>query len=126
MRITAACPEALIHDANNLAMCLAFGPADGMTYGLPQWQDAEGNRYAAASWEAVAEWITAAQQPLTRPAWDVDEIIDVDAAARAQAAMVFAMEPVDADPLALTAIGGMEGLAALAAMGLELAETEEF
>jgi hypothetical protein len=69
--------------------------------------------------------ITAAQQPLTRPAWDVDEIIDMDAAARAQAAMVFATEPTGADPDTLTAIGGMDGLAALAAMGLELAATDE-
>jgi hypothetical protein len=60
------------------------------TYRAASWQDAEGNRYAAASWEARPEWITAAQQPLTRPAWDVDEIIDMDAAARAQAALVFA------------------------------------
>jgi hypothetical protein len=125
MRITAACPEAMIPDGNQLAMCLAFSRADGQTYGLPQWQDAEGNRYAAASWEAEPEWIAAAQQPLTRPAWDVDEIIDMDAAARAQAAMVFATEPTGADPETLTAIGGMDGLAALAAMGLELAATDE-
>jgi hypothetical protein len=69
--------------------------------------------------------ITAAQQHLTRPAWDVDEIIDMDAAARAQAAMVFAVEPTGADPETLTAIGGMDGLAALTVMGLTLVDSNE-
>jgi len=119
MRITAAAPEALISDCNQLAMCLAFGPDDGQTYRLPcGWQDADGNLYSAASWEASDEWIGAAQQPLTRPAWDIDGIIDMDAAARAQAALVFSMEPLAATPAVLAAIAGMEGPAALAAMGL--------
>ena len=43
IRITVACPEALIADANHLAMVLAQGPEDGETYGQPGWQDAEGN-----------------------------------------------------------------------------------
>jgi len=48
----------------------------------------------------------------------VNEIIDMVAAERAQAALVFSTEAVLASPAALTAIGGMEGVAALAAMGL--------
>jgi uncharacterized membrane protein YkvA (DUF1232 family) len=48
----------------------------------------------------------------------VDEIIDMTAATRAQAALVFALEPVLAVPDKLTAIGGMDGVEALAAMGL--------
>lgn len=125
MRITAACSEAMVSDANNLAMCLAASVADGETYRLPcGWQDAEGNLYSAASWEASEEWIVAAQQPLQRPAWDTDEIIDMEAAARAQAALVFWM-PIEEAPLppqasgvTLTAIGGMNGPNALVAMGL--------
>jgi hypothetical protein len=99
-------------------MALAFGPADGETYTGLNWQDSTGNLYAAASWEAREEWVQAATQPLVRPAWDVDEIIDMDAAGRAQAALVFALDPVTAVPGALTAIGGMDGVEALAAMGL--------
>jgi hypothetical protein len=117
-RITAASPEALINDCNQLAMCLAFSPADGETYTGLNWQDADGTLYAAASWEARDEWITAATQPLVRPAWDVDEIIDMVAAGRAQAALVFALEPVTAVPGVLTAIAGLGGVEALAAMGL--------
>lgn len=106
MRVTAACPEALIEDANHLAMCLAFSEADGETYRTPcGWQDAAGNRYSCVSFEARDEWLTAAQSPLVRPEWDTgvevkyeDEygdvvtyiryIIDMAAAARAQSRVV--------------------------------------
>jgi len=118
MRITAACPEALVADSNQLAMVLAFSVADGETYTGLNWQDSSGNLYAAASWEASDAWVQAASQPLVRPAWDVDEIIDMVAAGRAQAALVFSMEPVPASPLHLVALGGLDGVQALAAMGL--------
>lgn len=117
-RITAAAPEALVSDANQLAMALGFSEADGETYRGLNWQDAQGNLYAAASFEAREEWIAFAQAPLVRPEWDVNEVIDMVAAAQAQAALVFSLEPVDADPAKLTAIGGMDGPAAVAAMGL--------
>ena len=118
MRITCSCPEAMISDANQYAMCLGQSEADGQTYNGLNWQDADGNLYAAASFEARDEWITFAQAPLVRPAWDVNEIIDMVAAERAQAALVFSTEVLLASPAALTAIGGMDGVAALAAMGL--------
>ena len=118
MRITAAAPEALVSDSNQLAMCLAFSAADGETYTGLNWQDADGNLYAAASWEAREEWVTAASQPLVRPAWDVDEIIDMVAAGRAQAALVFSLEPTLAGPMHLVALGGLDGVEALTAMGL--------
>ena len=117
-RITAAAPEALVSDANQYAMCLGQSEADGQTYRGLNWTDADGNLYAAASFEARDEWITFAQAPLVRPAWDVGEVIDMVAAERAQAALVYAVEPVLAVPGALTAIGGMDGVGALAAMGL--------
>lgn len=118
MRITCSCPEALVSDGNQLAMALGFSEADGETYRGLNWQDADGNLYAAASFEARDEWIIFAQAPLVRPAWDVNEIIDMVAAERARAALVFSTEVVLASPAALTAIGGMDGVAALAAMGL--------
>ena len=118
MRITAAAPAALVSDAIQYAMCLGFSEPDGQTYNGLNWQDAQGNLYAAASFEARDEWIAFAQAPLVRPAWDVNQIIDMVAAAQAQAALVFSTEPTLADPAHLTAIGGMEGPDALAAMGL--------
>ena len=127
IRITAAAPEALIADANHYAMVVAASEADGQTYRAAGWQDAQGNRYAAASWEARPEWIGAATQPLTRPEWDSAEVIDMAAAARAQAALTFWMgegEPPQAAPGVLTAIAGMSGPDALATMGLTPVEDE--
>ena len=122
MRLTAAAPVAMIDDCNQLAMCLAFGPADANTYGATNWQDAAGNLYAAASFVARSEWVTAATNTLQRPEWDTDNLIDMDAARRAQAAMVAWLGGPDpmpqANPDALTVVAGDDGRAALLAMGL--------
>lgn len=118
MRITCSSPEALVYASNQLAMCLAYGPADGETYVGLNWQDADGNLYAATSFEARDEWVVAAQSPLIRPAWDVDEIIDMVAAESAQAVLAFSTEAILASPAALTAMGGPNGPEALTAMGL--------
>jgi len=118
-RITCASPEALVYAANQYAMCLAYGPADGETYVGLNWVDADGNLYAATSFEARDEWITFAQAPLVRPAWDTDEIIDMVAAAEAQAVLVFSTDPFPAIPANLSALGGPNGPEALALMGLE-------
>ena len=125
MRITCSCAASLVDDANQLAMALGFSEADGETYRGLNWQDAQGNLYAAASFEARDEWIQAAQAPLTRPAWDTAEVIDMVAAERAQAALIFSTEPILADPAHLTAIGGMDGPDALAAMGLSATGGDE-
>ena len=125
MRITAAAPEALEYECNQLAMCLAYSLADGLTYRGLNWQDSDGNLYSAASWEASEAWVEGASQPLVRPAWDVDEVIDMDAAAIAQAALVFSVETVLAMPDKLTAMSGPDAVVALAAMGLTVKlETE--
>ena len=118
MRITAAAPEALIYNSNQLAMCLAFSVADNLTYTGLNWQDSGGNLYAAASWEASDAWVEGVSQPLVRPAWDVDEVIDMVAAAAAQAVLVFSLEPVPAMPDKLTALSGPDAVAALGLMGL--------
>ena len=129
MRLTATAPEALRDACNHLAMCLAYGPADALTYGEPKWQDADGNLYAAASFVARDEWVQGASSPLQRPAWDTDSLIDMDAAQLAQAALVVWLEGDDPDnpapipqasPDKLTVVAGDDGLAALAAMGLRL------
>jgi hypothetical protein len=117
-RITAAAPEALVFDSNQLAMCLGYSLADGLTFSNLNWQDANGGLYGCASWEASEEWLGKAQAPLERPSWDVDEVIDMVAAGRAQAALVVSTEAVAADPAVLTAISGMQALDAIEAMGL--------
>jgi hypothetical protein len=117
-RITAAAPEALVFDSNQFAMCLGYSLADGLTFSNLNWQDANGGLYGCASWEASEEWLGKAQEPLERPSWDVDEVIDMVAAERAQAALVVSTEALLASPAALTAITGMQALDAIAAMGL--------
>lgn len=122
-RITCSCPEDLIYEGNQLAMALGQSEADGETYRGLNWQDAKGNLYAAASFDAREEWITFAQSPLVCPEWDVNEVIDMDAAAKAQQSLVFYVvgseeDAPKANPLNLVAIAGCEGIEALSLMGL--------
>jgi hypothetical protein len=120
MRITIACPVAMVSDANQLAMILAFGPADALTYNGGTWQDSAGNLYSAASGIIGSQFLGMATSALSRPEWDADNAVNMAGAARAQAAV--ALIQGDDSPLAsptrITAITGDDGLAALAAMGL--------
>ena len=124
MRLTIACPDALRDDANNLAMVLGSGLGDAETYGIPNWQDADGNLYACASLIVSDTFTTAAQSGLQRPAWDTDSHVNMAGANRAQAALVFSLDPVTAMPDNLTACVGDDALATLAAMGLTQVEVE--
>ena len=124
MRLTIACPDALRADGNHFAMVLGYGPADAETYVALNWQDADGNLYACASLIVSDTFVSKAQSTLSRPAWDVDNIIDMDAARRAQAAVVFSLTPVAAMPDKLTACAGDDALATLAAMGLSQVEVD--
>ena len=118
MRITIACPEALISDANHFAMVLGYGPADGATYGDVSRQDDGGNLYACASTPVGPNFVTAAQTTLQRPAWDTGSIIDMVAANRAQAALVYSETPVTALVAKLTACAGDNAIEVLTSMGL--------
>ena len=118
MRITIACPDTLRDDANNLAMVLGYGPDDAETYVALNWLDTAGNLYACASLIVSDAFTTAAQSGLQRPAWDTDSHVNMAAADRAQAALVFSLTPVTAIPDKLTACAGDDALATLAAMGL--------
>jgi len=124
MRLTIACPEALRADGNHFAMALGSGPADALTYGSLNWQDADGNLYAVASLPVSDTFTTTAQSPLQRPSWDTDNTVNMDAARRAQAALVFSLTPVTAMPDKLTACAGDDALATVAAMGLTQVEVE--
>ena len=124
LRLTIACPDALRDDANNLAMTLGYRPDDAGTYVGLNWQDAGGNLYACASLIVSDAFTTTAQSGLQRPSWDTDNIIDMDAARLAQAALVFSLEAVEVAPDKLTACAGDDALATLAAMGLTQVEVE--
>jgi len=124
MRLTIACPEALRDDANNLAMVLGYRPDDAETYVGLNWQDAGGNLYACASLIVSDTFTTTAQSGLQRPSWDTDNHVNMDAARRAQAALVFSLEAVEVAPDKLTACAGDDALATLAAMGLTQVEVD--
>jgi hypothetical protein len=123
MITTIAVPAAHVADSNELAMALGFSTADEQTYGNPSWQDTAGNLYSAASLVASDGFVTAATSTLQRPEWDAEQYISMAAANRAQALVALWVADGDTDapqasPDAITAIGGMVGLDALAAMGL--------
>ena len=82
IRLTIACPEAMIADANQFARCTGYGPDDDKTFGTATWQDTGGNLYSVSSGLVVAEsYQTNALGPLTEPEWGCD----LAAAQRAQA-----------------------------------------
>ena len=101
----------------------------------PRWHSGD-VAYSAASFPVRDEWVQKAQSPLVRPEWDTEEIIDMAAANRAQAALVFwtpeydeegnlVTPPPQAAPDKLTAIGGPDGLTALGMMGVEAGEPSQ-
>ena len=120
MRLTIACPAAFVSDANHLAMVLAESKADQLTYAEPSWQDGSGNLYSVSSFEAGDTFVGKATSALVRPAWDTEQYISLAAARRAQARVVLAKEPQPATTSIILALAGLDGLAALASMGLTL------
>ena len=122
MRLTIACPAAMIADANNLAMVLGFTEADNRTYGAADWRDAAGNTYAVCSMPVSDAFVGKAFAALQRPAWDPGTKISLAAATRAQIKVTLAqLDQVGdwtAKPTRITAYPGDDGLAACAAMGL--------
>ena len=124
MRLTIACPAPLRDDANNLAMVLGYGPDDAETYVALNWLDTADNLYACASLIVSDTFVSTAQSTLSRPAWDTDSHVNMAAANRAQAALVFSLEAVEVAPDKLTACAGDDALATLAAMGLTQVEVD--
>ena len=100
-RVTICVPEALIDDANQLALCLGTTPWDAQTFGQIWTEDASGNRYTYAHTPVSAAWLASVGATLSAPAFAPDA--DLAAAGRAQAALVqYALEA--AQPAQLTQI----------------------
>jgi hypothetical protein len=85
-RVTICVPEALINDANQLALCLGTTAADVGTFGELWTEDATGNRYTYAHTPVSAAWLAGVGAALSAPAFAPDA--DLAAAGRAQAALV--------------------------------------
>ena len=81
IRITFACPEKFIDDANQLARVVGYGPDDDKTYGEPRYKDKDGNKYSVASGLVVPHFVEVTTSELIEPEWGADMV----AAKRAQA-----------------------------------------
>ncbi len=130
MRVTVICPEALLDDANQLAMALGQGSADGETFRAINWWNVLGNRYACASYASQAAWVNAPDTTVQRPAWDTGPAyaVNMAGARRAQAAL-WIDGGDDFTPMAaagkLVVVAEMNPGAALVRMGLSQIETED-
>ena len=117
VRLTIACPEAMIADANQFARCTGYGPDDDKTFGAATWQDVGGNLYSVSSGLVVAEsYQTDALGPLVEPEWGCD----IAAAQRAQA--VVQVGGAAAPDAIVAAFGDL--VAALLELGLTRAPQE--
>ena len=117
INITIAVPTALVSDANALARCVGYSADDERTFGDPAWQDAEGRPYSIASGPVWPAFLAVPGQALAEPEWGADMV----AAGRAQALLVVALpgdEVLPVDPEHISAVVGMDGLAAIAMLGL--------
>jgi hypothetical protein len=102
IRVTIACPEAMRQIGNQLAVQLGLHPDDVHTYDSLEWHDAKSNLYAAASAVVTKEWLAKA----IRAAEGLATVWQGEG------------ETPPATSDTMTVIIGMEGLAALEAMGL--------
>jgi hypothetical protein len=98
-RVTIICPESMVSDANQLAMVLGEGPADELTFRALEYQDDEGNRYAASSTVATGNFQVKATNAIDRPDWDGDRgsrVVNMTGAERAQGAIyIYGMSGTD-------------------------------
>lgn len=115
MMTTIACPEALLDAMRHLSM-VQLGPGVNVVR-VPNCTDGT-TSYGCAS--LPVDYLAGWDQPLSRPAWDTDEIIDMTAAATAQAAIQRLTPETLGDREAgrVWAVTGPVPLDAIAAMGL--------
>lgn len=105
IRLTAACPPALIEAMNQYAVASTGDPTNTASFGPPQWTDGAA-LYSAASWLASEGWVADALAALA--AQGIPHVVWMGDGPAPLAA-----------PDRLTVHAGQDGLAALAAMGLE-------
>ena len=124
INITIAVPVDMVSDANALARCVGYSADDERTFGDPAWQDAEGHAYSIASGPVWPAFLAVPGQALVEPEWGADLV----AATRAQALLVVALpgdEVLPVSPEHISAVAGMDGLAAIAMLGLTRPPSED-
>ena len=119
--ITTACPVSMLDIGNHMAACLGESIHDLNTYGRVLRQDADGVQYAICSTVATNAILFKSAGAAVRPAFDTDELIDLDKANAGLAALViYPQGDVTgiAAPTQITAYLNVEPHEALALMGL--------
>lgn len=95
------CPEALFDIANHFAMVIGEGPAEAQTWRTAPFEK-DGTKYATYNLLLAQSALEKASQPLERPEWDTEEIIDMDKATLCQSKIDFvdvaALEEGDSFP----------------------------
>jgi hypothetical protein len=122
LRVTVACPEAMIANGNQFALAIGENINDDRTFGPARYEDASGNLYSVASTVAVEHFPAIAGMSLAdlvaSRSWLNDEegnsLVDLSAAQAAQAALVVWAPSTDeegnqtlgptANPTSLTAV----------------------
>jgi len=121
MRVTIACPESMMNDANAWCTAISHIPGDKHTFQHPVWVDTHGNKYAAASAIVPNDWLDNLTTTLTRPQWDTQPYdINMTGAARTQEHMRVTNTP--ATPTQITIMTHTNGRKALQAMQLTHAD----
>ena len=126
-QITTACPVTMLDIGNHMAACLGESIHDLNTYGLVLRQDADGVPYAICSTSATNAILAKSAGAAARPAYDTDNLIDLDKANAGLAALVIYPQGEltgPAQPGKIVAYLNVEPHEALALMGLVEIETE--
>lgn len=105
-RVTIFVPEAMVQDANQLALCKGTSQRDVNTFGELWSTDSFGNRYSYAGVSVSEEWLQGVGQPAEAPVFAPDA--DTVAASRAQADIVqtHLWAATEALPTQITAVIG--------------------
>lgn len=116
IRVNIAVPESMIASANELARCIGYSEADGLTFGAPNYQDDDGELYSFASGSVEPAFVQDAVSPLVEPEWGAD----MASAMAAQATVQIWTEeaPFIAAAGSIVAYIGEDVQSALAALGL--------
>ncbi len=119
--ITTACPVSMLDIGNHMAACLGESIHDLNTYGRVLRQDSNGVQYAICSTVATNAILFKSAGAAVRPAYDTDNLIDLDKAnAGLQALVIYPQGELTgpADPTKIVAYLNVEPNEALALMGL--------
>lgn len=127
IRVTIACCESLIYEANQLASCLGLCAEDLNTYGEPLWEDEFGNKYSLVSALVSNKFFQLAGTELVAPEWGSD----LPSAQIAQQALVInsLLDPEipiqKASPVKITVVIHEDSLYAISLLGVELSSSKE-